>query len=170
MDAAGVIRLAQALGLGLLLTGCSASRIENGTFYSAKGYQIKLPGDAWHVEADGRADLQLRRDTPAGGMLVNATCEGRSLQQPLSLLMRHLTFGLKNRRTVESDTADLGGQPAEHAVIRGTMDGREVVVEAVVLKSVRCIHDFLYLAPADDFEAGRDDFKSFVQSFTRDAR
>ena len=43
-------------------------------------------------------------------------------------------------------------------------------VEAVVLKDERCIHDFVYVAPVESFEAGRADFQTFVESFTRDGR
>jgi hypothetical protein len=170
MEAPSAVRVVQALGLGLLLAGCSASRVENGMFHSSKGYQVRLPANGWRVEPDAEADLQLRRDAPAGGMLVNATCEGQPLRQSLPLLTRHLTFGLKNRRTVETHTGELGGQPAEHVVVRGTMDGMEIAVEAVVLKTPRCVHDFLYVAPVGDFEAGRGDFNAFVESFAKDAR
>ncbi len=165
MDRTRVIRATQAFGLGVLLAGCSASRIENGMFYSAKGYQVRLPAEGWRVQPDGRADLELQRDPPPGGMLADATCEGKPLGYPLPLLARHLTFGLKHRVTVERHTEVLGGRPAEHTVVRGTVDETEVAVEAVVVKTARCIHDFLYVAPVADFEAGRGDFKAFVESF-----
>ena len=160
-----MIRAAHALGLGLLLAGCSASRIEHGTFYSAKGYQVTLPGDGWRIDPQGKADLALRRDAPPGGMLADATCEGKPLDYSLPRLARHLTFGLKNRVTVERNPEVLSGRSAEHTVVRGTVDGVEVAVEAVVVKSARCIHDFLYVAPLAQFEAGRHDFRAFVESF-----
>jgi len=163
-----VSRVTQALGLGLLLAGCSASRIENGTFYSAKGYQVGLPRDGWRAEPGAHVDLELARTAPPGGMLVDATCGGAALERPLAVLARHLTFGLTNRLTVESDTWTVGGRPAAHGVIRGRRDGVEVAVEAVVLKGERCVHDFLYVAPVDGFEAGRSDFRVFVESFAGD--
>jgi hypothetical protein len=167
-SAAGVAR---ALGLGLLLAGCSASRIENGTFYSPKGYQVRLPGDGWRVDSGGEADLQLRRDTPPGGMLTDATCEGRPLARPLPLLLRYLTFGLARRTTVESATGDIAGQPAASAVVHGTtVDGQEVAVEAIVVKTARCVHDFLYVAPTAAFDAGRGEFRAFAESLAGSAR
>ncbi len=170
MGQASMTRVTQALGLGLLLAGCSASCIENGTFYSAKGYQIGLPGGAWRVEPGAKADLELTRAAPPGGMLADASCEGMALGRPLPVLARHLTFGLTNRLTVDSDTWTVGGRPAAHSVIRGRRDGVEVAVEAVVLKGGRCVHDFLYVAPLAGFEDGRRDFKGFVESFAGDAR
>ena len=170
MDGARVIRVTQALGLGLLLTGCGMSRIENGTFYSAKGYQVRLPGAGWQIDRDRTADLALRRDAPAGGMMADATCEGKPLAYPLPLLARHLTFGLTNRVTVERRSEVVRGQPAEHEVVRGTANGIDVAVEAVVVKTARCVHDFLYVAPAAGFDAGRADFKAFVESFAESPR
>jgi hypothetical protein len=172
MAATAVIRATRALGLGVLLAGCStaAGRIENGVFHSSKGYQVKLPGSGWRVEPDGAADLALKRETLPGGMLVDATCEGKPLGYPLPLLTRHLTFGLTKRVLVDHRTETVNGQPAEHTVLRGTADGMEVEVEAVVLKTARCVHDFLYVAPVSEFEAGRRDFQAVVESFSEGAK
>jgi hypothetical protein len=165
-----VIRATHVLGLGLLLAGCATSRIENGTFHSAKGYQVKLPGDGWQVDRDGEADLALRRDRPPGGMLTDATCAGTPVDSSLPVLARHLTVGLKNRVTVERASEVLGGRAAQRMVVRGTVNGTEVAVEAVVVKTARCIHDFLYVTPAAHFDAGRRDFRAFVESLAGEPR
>jgi len=162
---ARAVRVLGGLAVVLLLAGCRASRIDEGTFHSAKGYQVRLPGPAWRVEAAGQADLELRRETPPGGMLADATCGGAEAGRSLPVLARHLTMGLANRSTVESDTWTVGGRAAAHRVVRGRRDGVEVAVEAVVLKGPRCVHDFLYVAPAAAFESGRGDFRAFVESF-----
>ena len=153
-----------ALLIAVLLTGCSASRIEQGVFYSPKGYHVTLPGDGWAVKPGGAAELELQRRNPAGGILADATCDGKTAGRPLPVLTRHLTFGLGHRETVESVQNDAGGRQAERTVVRGTVDGKDVMVEAVVLKDERCVYDFVYVAPANDFEAGRGDFHGFVES------
>ena len=90
----------------LALAGCSASHVENGTFYSAKGYQVDAP--------PGMGGGSSRRETPIsssggpsppGGMLADATCAGKTPGYPLPVLARHLTFGLTKRVTVERDDA-----------------------------------------------------------------
>jgi hypothetical protein len=154
-----------ALLIAVLLTGCSASRIEQGVFYSPKGYHVTLPGDGWAVMPGGAAELELQRKNPAGGILADATCDGKTAGRPLPVLTRHLTFGLGHRETVESVQNDAGGRQADRTVVRGTVDGKDVMVEAVVLKDERCVYDFVYVAPANDFEAGRGDFHAFVESF-----
>lgn len=154
----------------LLLAGCGATRIENGVYHSPNGYQLSLPGPGWTVKRGGRAELELERRSPEGGMLADATCDGKTAGQPLSVLARHLTFGLGHRETVETVESQMGGWKAERTVVRGTADGAPVAVEAVVLKGERCVVDFVYVAPADAFEAGRGDFQAFVGSFTETAR
>lgn len=166
MHGGRVVRVTRALGLGVLLAGCSsvAGRIENGVFHSTKGYQVKLPVDGWRVQREAEADLSLKRDAPPGGMLTNATCEGKPLKESVSLLTRHLIFGLKDRVIVEQNRQTLNGHPAADTVLNGTLDGIKVAVEAVVLKTARCVHDFLYVAPIDQFEGGRGEFRRFVES------
>ncbi len=159
------MRRAAALGLALALSACAAGRIENGVFYSANGYRVTLPREGWRVEPGGRAELELKRDAPPGGMLADATCDGREPGRPPGVLARHLTFGLAHRVTVENDRAVMGGREAGHMVVRGSADGTEVTVEAVVFKGERCVYDFLYVAPTAAFETGRGDFKAFVESF-----
>ncbi len=161
-----------ALGLALVLGGCSTAvgRVENGVFISPKGYRVRLPSDGWRVEARSDADLELKRNTPKLGMLVNATCEGQEVDRPLPVLARHLTFGLQPRETVAQDVRDVNGRPAAHRVVRGRLDGVEVAVEAIVVKGSRCVHDFLYVAPTSEFESGRRDFDALVDSFSEEPR
>jgi hypothetical protein len=154
----------------VLLTGCSASRIENGVFYSSKGYQVSLPRQGWAVKPGGVAELELQRQDPAGGMLADATCDDKTAGRPLTVLTRHLTFGLKDRVPEDGGPLTLAGRPAQRAVVRGSLDGAQVGVEAVVIKGERCVYDFLYVAPAAAFETGRGDFRAFVESFSGDAR
>ena len=159
------MRAAGALLAVVLLAGCGASRIENGVFYSPKGYQVSLPRQGWAVKPGGAAELELQRQDPAGGMLADATCDDRTAGRPLTVLARHLTFGLEDRVLEDGGTLTLAGRPARRAVVRGRLDGTPVGVEAVVVKGDRCVYDLLYVAPAAAFEAGRGDFRAFVESF-----
>src|SRR5882672_11501816 len=156
--------------LALVAAGCSAGRIESGVYYSSKGYHVSLPPSGWSVTRGGAADLELQRMTPPGGMLADATCEGKETRRPLDVLTRHLTFGLKERVVEESGPLTVGGRPAQRAVLRGSMDGTPVEVEAIVVKGDQCVYDFLYVAPPEAFESGREDFRAFVESVNGSAR
>lgn len=153
--------------IAALLAGCSAAgHIDNGVFYSSKGYQVSLPSQGWAVKPGGTAELELQRRNPEGGMLADATCDDKTAGRPLAILARHLTFGLKDRVLEDGDPLTLAGRPAQRSVVRGSVDGTAVGVEAVVVKGERCVYDFLYVAPAESFETGRGDFQAFVESLS----
>ncbi|HEY7655191.1 MAG TPA: hypothetical protein VIG07_20440 [Methylomirabilota bacterium] len=160
------------LAIALLASaGCAtAGRIENGVFHSPKGYRVTLPATGWKVGQDTRADLALQSEAAPGGMLVDATCGGRELSRPLDVLTRHLTFGLTKRDIVENGTIKVAGHDAAHSVVRGVADGRDVTVEAMVLRREPCVHDFLYVAPTGAFAAGRPVFRALVESFALERR
>jgi hypothetical protein len=150
------------------VAGCATSdtgRVQDGTFNSTKGYQVRVPPVGWRVAGNPSADLELQRTGPPGSMLVDASCGGPELHRSLPVLARQLTIGLMSRETVESDSWTIGQREAAHRVIRGRSDGGDVMVEAVVFKGDRCVHDFLYVAPPDEFENGRQDFRLLVESF-----
>lgn len=158
--------MAGPLLVAVLVTGCSTGHIAGGVFYSPKGYRVSLPAQGWSVKPGGRAELELQRRDPAGGMLADATCDNKTAGRPLKVLARHLTFGLKDRILEDGSTLTLDGHPAQRSVVRGSLDGTPVGVEAVVVKGERCVYDFLYVAPEGSFEAGRGDFRAFVESFS----
>lgn len=154
------------LAISFLLAGCATAtgRIENGMFHSAKGYRVTLPQSGWKVEPGTRADLALQSEARPGGMVVDATCGGREASRPLDVLTRHLTFGLTRRDVLENDTATVAGREAAHSVVRGLAQGRDVTVEAMVVRAEPCVHDFLYVAPTEVFDAGRPAFRTLVES------
>jgi len=165
-----VTKLSGALLVAVLLAGCSASHIENGVFYSSKGYRVSLPSRGWAVKPGGSAELELERQGPSGGMLADATCDDKTAARPLGVLARHLTFGLKDRVLEDGGPLTLAGRPAQRSVVRGSVNGTPIGVEAVVVKGERCVYDFLYVAPAAVFETGRGDFRAFLDSFSGGAK
>lgn len=162
---------AALLGGLAMLAGCAAGSIERGVFHSDKGYRVTLPAEGWQVEREPRADLALKRgdaESPppaSGGMLVNASCDARSVGRPLRLLSRYLVFGLVHRSVVEEAPVQVGGREGLRQVVRGQREGIDVEVEAVVVKDERCVYDFLYVAPAPAFAGGQPAFRAFVESF-----
>src|SRR5947209_11213965 len=95
-------------------------------------------------------------------MLAHATCRPEAARRDFGLLERHLLLGLRDRATLEEDETDLGGRRAAHRVVEGRpRDGEERMrIESYVLKDARCVYDLLYVAPPDEFDGGRGDFRS----------
>jgi len=159
------LRPAAILGGLAMLAACSTGSIERGVFHSAKGYRVTLPDEGWQVYREPQADLALKRADPEGGMLVDATCEPRTVDHPVRLLTRYLVFGLAHRSVVEEGPVTIAEREGMRQVIRGQREGSDVQVEAVVLKDTRCVYDFLYVAPAPAFAGGQPAFRAFVESF-----
>jgi hypothetical protein len=161
------LRALIVIAAAIVAAGCATApgRIENGMFHSAKGYRVTLPPSGWRIETGPRADLTLESVADGGGMLVDATCGGREATRPLDVLARHLTFGLTRRDVLENGTATVGGRDAAHSVVRGRAAGRDVTVEAVVMRAGPCVHDFLFVAPSEAFAAGRSAFRALIESF-----
>jgi len=160
------------LAVVALLAGCATAtgRVENGVYHSAKGYRVTLPVSGWKVDQGPRADLSLQDEAGPGGMLVDATCAGREPSRSLDVLARHLTFGLTRREVLENGPTTVAGREAVRSVVRGQADGRDVTVEALVIRARPCVHDFLYVAPTIAFDAGRSAFRALVESFTLEPR
>lgn len=146
-------------------SACSADRIERGVFQSKKGYEVRLPpGAGWQVASSSRADLELKRTTPPGGMLADATCGERVAKRSPETLVRYLVFGLTQRSDVRTEPVTVRGRSGARTTLRGQLDGTEVAVDAISIKDGPCVYDFLYVASVEGFEAGRADFQAFVES------
>jgi hypothetical protein len=168
---ARALRLALALGLAAVAAaGCAGSRIKGGVYHSDKGYRIAVPGSRWVVVDETRADLELRAADGRAAMLVNGDCRPGVVDRPFSILTRHLLAGLRDRTLIENDRASLDGRPTAHTVVEGHLRGdeRRARIELYVVKDERCVYDLLYVAEPEVFDAGRDDFRRFVETLARE--
>jgi hypothetical protein len=158
---------ALAVAMALALGACAGRRIVDGLFRAPAGYQVALPGPAWEVTDESRADLELHHRTAPAGMLVNAACDPAVARRGRGILTRHLLMGLRDRTVVEADEIPVNGRVASHRVLEGRMrqTDERVRVESYTLKDDRCVYDLLYVAAPDVFEAWRGDFRRFVESF-----
>lgn len=153
-----------------LTAGCAGRRIEHGVFHSPKGYRAALPGDAWSVVDDTRADLELRHASGRAGMIVNATCDPAVASRPGAALQRALLVGLRDRSILERGDAVVGGRTVSRVVAQGHTgaEGGVVRVEALTFVDGGCVVDLLYAAPADTFAVWAPDFARFAGSFARE--
>lgn len=146
-------------------SACAGGRIERGVFHSDKGYRVNLPASGWQIVTTGQADLVLKHPEWRAGILLHATCEGAAPRRSLSVLARHLTFGLRDKEVLEQGEVTVTGLPALRSLLQGRLDGNAVQMEAYVLKGDVCVYDLVYVAPPTEFSKGTRDFRSFLSSF-----
>jgi hypothetical protein len=162
----GRAALVVAVGVTFALVGCAGRRLDRGVYRSEHGYRITIPGPAWNVVEDSRADLELRREDGRVAMLVSATCGATVVRRQYADLARHLLLGLRDRETLENAETSLAGHGGVHMVMEGRMqESGRVRIETYTVKDDRCVYDLLYVAPPADFDSSRDDFARFVRSF-----
>ena len=164
------VRRAMALAAATLALGaCAGKRIEHGVFHAPSGYRVALPPDgAWRIVDDSRADLELRHRTAAAGMLVNGACDPGVARRGPEVLARHLLMGLRDRVELERGEVPVNGRVASHRLLEGRMrqSDERVRVESYTLRGERCVYDLLFVAEPQAFDAGRSDFRRFVESFS----
>jgi len=151
----------------LALGACAGRRLVDGVYHAPSGYRVTVPGPAWEVAADSRADLELRHRTAPAGMVANAVCDPAVARRDWDVLGLHLLIGMRDRAMLEANEAPVNGRVASHRLLEGRMQQTDerVRVESYTLKGDRCVYDLLYVAPPDVFDAWRGDFQRFVQSF-----
>jgi hypothetical protein len=128
---------------------------------------VTLPGPAWVVAGESRADLELRHRSAPAGMLANAVCEPAVVRRRDDVLALHLLVGLRDRQVEEANEVPVNGRVASHRLLEGRMrqSDQRVRIESYTLKGERCVFDLLYVAEPEVFAAGREDFRRFVDSF-----
>jgi hypothetical protein len=156
----------------VVLGGCATTRIERGVFHSDKGYRVAVPGQAWSVASDSRADLELRHHDGKSGIVVNAACGRDRARGPLEVLARHLLSGIRDRSVISAGDVPLNGRTARHAVLDGRLgeSGDAMRIELYVMRDDRCLYDFLYAAPPDTFDATRPDFRRLIGTFDTEGK
>jgi hypothetical protein len=136
-------------------------------YRAPSGYRVTLPGAAWEVAPDSRADLELRHRTAPAGMLVNALCDPAVVRRGGDVLAQHLLLGMRDREVIEVNEVPVNGRAASHRLLEGRMrqSDERARIESYTLKGERCVYDLLYVAAPDAFDAWRGDFQRFVDSF-----
>jgi hypothetical protein len=167
LGAAGRRAVLLVTGVALALGACAGHGIVEGVYRAPAGYRVTLPGPAWVVAGESRADLELRHRSAPAGMLANAVCDPAVVRRGDDVLALHLLLGLRDRQVEEANEVPVNGRAATHRLLEGRMrqSDRRVRIESYTLKSERCVFDLLYVAAPEAFAAGRGDFRRFVDSF-----
>ena len=83
----------------------------------------------------------------------------------LESLAQQTLIGLENREVVEQGRTDVQGREAASWVVKGSLDGVQVVIGLVTLRRGKCVYDLNLVTTPGSFEKARPEFKTFVEGF-----
>jgi hypothetical protein len=151
---------------GMLLSACAAGRIRDGAYINeAKGFVVQLPSEAWEVEMGKEPDLQLRHRGRRAGIVVNATCGEIPPDRPLKIASRHLFFGIHGKDILRRDLRMNGSREAVEVVLRGSLEGQELVLHGFSVKGTGCVYDLVLFAPPQQYAETDQEFEAMVRHF-----
>ncbi|MBI4574008.1 MAG: hypothetical protein HY713_12090 [candidate division NC10 bacterium] len=151
---------------GMLLTACAAGRIRDGAYLNeAKGFAVRLPSEAWEVEMGKEPDLQLRHRGRRAGIVVNATCGEIPPGRPLEIASRHLFFGIHGKDILRQELRMNGSREAVEVVLRGSLEGQELLLHGFSVKGTGCVYDLVLFAPPQQYAEADQEFGAMVRHF-----
>jgi hypothetical protein len=154
------------LAITTFFSGCASAWISDGAYVNeAKGFAVKLPPAAWKVQTGEEADLILRHKHREAGILINASCSEVPPNRPLTILSRHLFFGVREKEILREQRRALSQGEALEVVLRGEMGTMGLLLHGYTVKEHGCVYDLvLFASPRDYPEVGRE-FDVLVQQF-----
>lgn len=149
-----------------MLTACATGQIRGGTYVNeAKGFAVQLPSEAWDLEIGKEPDLLLRHRSRQAGMLINATCNEIPPNRPLGITMRHLFFGIRGKEIMRQERRMSTQGEAFEMVLRGELEGREILLHSHTLKGSGCVYDLVLFASPEEYSESNGEFEALVRRF-----
>jgi hypothetical protein len=152
-----------------LLGACGgpAHRSFDGTVFrdGPVAFQIGRVPSSWRPVEVTDASLAYRDDTHGASVLVNARCHRPDEGTPLVALTNHLLIGSTARETLAQETEPFDGREALHTKMRARWDGVPIAFDIYVTKKDGCTYDFVYMGDPSAYEAGTQEFETFVRAF-----
>lgn len=151
------------IGLTLPLTACLSTLI--GTKDSrSRSYKIPEPGAGWQPIDPGEADRAYRNSRDQAILNVSSVC-GESRYQTLEDLSAVILKQLPEGEIVEPPkTTVIDGHPALITEARGQVDGKPLNVRIAVVRTPKCLFDFILAGPQLD-RSSRLAFERSLEGF-----
>jgi hypothetical protein len=130
----------------------------------AKGFRVQLPVEGWEILELPNADLAVRDVRSPARIAVAASCPPQETG-PLSVLARHLVFGLRQVERVRQQEILIDGVTGLETVLTGEWEGARVQVRTVVLQQQGCLYDLLFVAPPESFGTQSAAFDAFLEGW-----
>lgn len=145
------------------LSGCALFGGGSESFKRVKGYQV-VPPNGWTSRETKNESDQAFKTQNGNIATVTSSCQ-RNAQAPLEVLTKHLLLGARNIRYAQRRKLVVDGAEGLYSSVQATLDGVPFNLLLFVLPTHSCVFDFSLVSPRSFFEADKQEFLTFVQSF-----
>ena len=156
----------RAIVLGLssaAASGC-VSMLFGGPPVKSAAYDFPALPSPWRRVDAGTADVAYRHAGDQASISVNSVC-GQYQDQELEDLTQSLRLGLDKPRVVGVERLKEDGFPALMTTMDGFVAAAPVTIATIVVRTDRCVYDFIYAARAAHFAAHRQAFVDAAARF-----
>lgn len=133
------------------------------------GYEFAALPAPWRKIDAGTSDLAFQHPADHSMISVNSVC-GQYQDQTLDDLTKGMKLGLAATRVSAVDKLTVNGFPAQRTTMEGTMSAVPVTISLTVLRSERCVYDFMLVARNAQFAAHRQSYEDAVDGFSEEPR
>jgi hypothetical protein len=133
----------------------------------SKGYQLSVPPAPWRKIDAGTSDLAYQHPADHSMISVNSVC-GQYQDQTLDDLTKGVALGLAQTRVTAVDKLEEGGFPAQRTTVEGRMGAVPMTVSLTVVRSDRCVYDFMLVARSAQFAQHVRAFEDAVDGFSEE--
>ncbi|MBI3988899.1 MAG: hypothetical protein HY347_04700 [candidate division NC10 bacterium] len=78
---------------------------------------------------------------------------------------RHLLFGLEKKEVLKTDHTVVVEKEVLQTLVRGSLEGTELLVKSYVIKARGCVYDLVYFADPEVYTQGEGAFEALVTGF-----
>jgi len=157
-------RTVAAIIVCLMLCTCATMKAKPMDKADPENYRIGALPASWKAFESRGADRAFEFEAGGSSILVNSSC-GWKTDAPLTALTNHLLLDMTDRKILMQAERSIDGRPALETVCLGSLDGTEVKMKIVVLRSGDCLYDLVCVSLPPGFDAAVADFDGFVGGF-----
>jgi len=133
------------------------SRVKSDEYVWAK------PPSSWDRIDPGTADVVFQQKEDRATISLNTVCD-QYQDQTLVELSKSLMLGLDDSEVKAVENVEAGGLPGLRTTIAGKMAAEPIVVSMTVLRSTRCVYDFMLVARPEAFTRHRQAYVDLIQA------
>ncbi len=130
------------IAIAVILTSC-LSTLFSSKDSKSQDFEISEPGVGWEIIDPGEADSAYRNSLDQAILNISSAC-GEDRFQTLEKLASVILKQLPSHEVLEpAKTTTVGGYPGLITEVRGTVDGKPLIVRLAVVRTSSCLFDII---------------------------